>query len=173
MEKYFNFAPVQNYIDPNNQDILWYYIPGFNGYEISNIGIIRSMKHHKKYPFGMIIKPKEVNNIIELFTKQFDDLTYELSDNNNKRQIVKVSEIKQLAFSNTHHVKEYPRKTIVTDRSSRNISCFVKRDEPDKSSLNQIHQVQFYQENTNGKINNGELINTKENSQIIKPIIFI
>ena len=61
------FIPVQNFINPYDQNIWWYYIPGFNGYEISNTGIVRSMKHYKKYPFGILIKPREIKDIRELF----------------------------------------------------------------------------------------------------------
>lgn len=168
MGKISNFAPIQNYIDPNNSSILWYYIPGFNGYEISNTGIIRSMKHYKKYPFGMLIRPREVNDPIELFTKQFNDLTYELSDNNNKRQIMKRSTLLNLAINNQYHVQGYPRTTIVTDIAPRNIRCFIQREEDISSIKNKVHQVQFYYE----KINTDEQNNTKDKSSIIKPLIF-
>ena len=56
MKKISTFVRVENYINPMSQDIWWYYIPGFNGYEISNTGIVRSMKHYKKYPYGILIR---------------------------------------------------------------------------------------------------------------------
>lgn len=119
------FAPVQNYIDVRNPQILWYCIPGFNGYELSNIGIVRSMKHHRKYPFGMIIKPKEVGDVIELFTKQFSELTYELTNNNNERKIVTRTQLNQLVANNPYSTN--PRSTIERDIGSRNISCFINK----------------------------------------------
>ena len=35
---------------------LWYEIPGFNGYEMSDYGLVRSMKYFQRLPFGMLIK---------------------------------------------------------------------------------------------------------------------
>ena len=122
-----NMIPVEKYINPYDRNVIWYYIPGFNGYEICNFGIVRSMKHFKKYPFGILIKPKEINDVVELFVKPFGDLTYELSDNNNKRQIVKASKLKYLAATNPYTVRGYPRPTMVTDIGSRNKRCFVQR----------------------------------------------
>ena len=157
MKKISNFVRVENYIDPLSQDIWWYYVPGFNGYEISNTGIVRSMKHYKKYPYGILIRPREVSNPIELFTKIFPELTYELSDNNNERKIVKRSELQYLASSCPYQIQGYPRRTIVTDIAPRNIKCFIQK-QPDTIPLTeQIHQVQFYY---------------KKDINIINPLIF-
>lgn len=153
-----NFAPVQNYINIYDSNILWYYIPGFNGYEISSTGIVRSMKHFRKYPYGMIIRPKEIKDPIELFVNNYPELTYVLSDNNNERQVVTRTELINLARNNHNKVYGYPRKTIVTDIGSRNI-VLLKPPKP-KSEIpltEQIHEVQFYY---------------KENSNIIQPLIF-
>lgn len=148
------YIPVENYIDPLSQSILWYYIPGFNGYEISNTGIIRSMKHFKKYPYGMLIKPKEVSDPLELFTKSFIDLTYELSNNHNERITIKRSELQQLAYNNTNQVQGYPRLTYVSDIGSRNQRCFIPKKQCDEIPLDQqIHQVQFYYEKDKNIIN--------------------
>ena len=157
------FAPVQNYINPYDINIWWYYIPGFNGYEISNTGIVRSMKHFRKYPFGIVIKPKEVTNVLQLFTEQFDDLTYELSDNYNRRQSIKRSELFKLAFNNPYPIVGYPRKTLFTDVSSRNQRCFIIPNNPGIPSNQQLYQVQFYHENDNDI----------KDTEVIKPIIFI
>jgi hypothetical protein len=154
------YSPVQNYINPYDMNIWWYYIPGFNGYEISNTGIVRSMKHFKKYPFGMIIKPKEVVDVLQLFTEQYDDLTYELSDNYNRRQTIKRSEIINLALNNKFPIAGYPRKTMFTDVSSRNLKCFFPLP---PQQPQEYYQVQFYHEEDN---------NIK-NTEVIKPIIFI
>lgn len=158
MKRISKFIPVERYINPLSQDILWYYIPGFNGYEISNTGIVRSMKHYKKYPYGILIRPREVSDPLELFTKVFDDLIYELSDNNNKRQVVRRSELQYLASTNPYYIQGYPRKTIVTDIASRNIKCFIQRQYDNVPLTEQIHQVQFYYE--------------KDNDVKIKPLIF-
>ena len=166
MKKRSNYIGIEDYIDPLSQNILWYYIPGFNGYEISNTGIVRSMKHYKRYPYGMLIRPKEISNPLELFTKSFPELTYELSNNNNERKIIKRSELQYLAQNNQYAVQGYPRRTFVTDISSRNIKCFVQKHH--KIDLKEPHQVQFYYEK-DIDVKNLELENQ---SPIIKPLIF-
>ena len=50
------YTPVEYVLNPYD-DRLWYYIPGFNGYELSNDYYIRSMKHYRKYPFGILLEP--------------------------------------------------------------------------------------------------------------------
>lgn len=174
-KKTSQFIPVENFIDPLDQNIWWYYIPGFNGYEISNTGIVRSMKHYRKYKFGILIKPKEINNIIELFTVPYSELTYELSDNNNERKVIKRSELQYLASSNPYHVQGYPRRTIITDIAPRNQRIFIqKKCEISSSIKEQVHKVQlYYEQDTDNKIRSGELINMeKEQPHIIQPIIF-
>lgn len=174
-KKVSQFIPVENFINPLDQNIWWYYIPGFNGYEISNTGIVRSMKHYRKYKFGILIRPKEVTNPMELFTNTYSELTYELSDNNNERQVIKRSELQYLASTNPYHVQGYPRRTIITDIASRNQRIFIqKKCKVDKSSLKDIHKVQlYYEQDTDNKIRSGELINMeKEQPHIIQAISF-
>ena len=50
------FTPIQDVLDIYDPNRLWYNIPNFNGYEISNDNYIRSMKHYMKYPYGILIK---------------------------------------------------------------------------------------------------------------------
>ena len=168
------FTPVQQYIDPYNSDLWWYYIPGFNGYEISNTGIVRSMKHFRKYPFGILIKPREIKNPIDLFTKQYNELTYELSDNNNERQVVKRSDLLNLVSSNKYNIEGYPRRTVVSDIGSRNLRYFIKKKSDNSIPLTEkIHQVQFYYEqDTDVKTETGEILNNEKESHIIQPLIF-
>ena len=49
---------------------------------------------------------------------------FELSDDNNQRQRIRLSQLAYLAASNQYAVAGYPRKTIITDTGSRN--KFVK-----------------------------------------------
>lgn len=116
MRKYIAVENVLNIFDINRH---WLFIPqpGFNGYEISNDGYVRSMKHFKKYPYGIIIKPVQ---------SESNDPVFELSDDNNKRKRIKHSEIMNLALNNTSQSLSYPRATVVTDISSRN--KYVKND---------------------------------------------
>ena len=108
-----NFIEVADVLgfDPQR---LWYYIEGFNGYEISNDGYIRSMKHYKKYPTGMLIRPK---------TK--DGQTFELSDDYNRRIKISKSELWNIAMNSKYVQAGYPRSTHISDNASRNIKAFL------------------------------------------------
>lgn len=110
---------VLNIFDNNR---LWYYIPSFDGYEVSNDGYIRSMKHYRKYPYGIIIKPVSR----EPYKGSCDPL-YELSDSDNKRQRIRLSQIMLLAANNQFAVRGYPRLTIISNNSGRN--KFVKNSD--------------------------------------------
>lgn len=104
-------------------DRVWYYIPHYNGYEISNDGYIRSMKHYRKYPFGLLIEPKK-NRKGEIL----QPIRYELSNDNNEREVLTLDEIKNLAYNNPRfNTMGYPRKTFSTDISSRNQRYFVRK----------------------------------------------
>ena len=106
------YTPVENLIDINRFDVLWYDIPGYRGYQLcSNNKLVRSLKHHKKYPYGIIIENNNGNFI--------------LSDSNNNRVKVSLEEIKKL-------VKENPNKkgyhTWEIDHFSRNPREFVHKE---------------------------------------------
>lgn len=109
------FIAIENVLDPFDINRLWYYIPSFNGYEVSNDGYIRSMKHYRKYPCGIMIKPVSR----EPYGSSTDPL-FEISDNNNKRQRIRLSQLIHLARTNQFSVMGYPRTTIVTNTGSRN-----------------------------------------------------
>lgn len=79
------YVAVENVFDIYNDDQIWYRIKGFRGYEISNKGVIRSLKHFKKYPYGIIIQPVNVKKDI-----------FVLSDNNNVRKRMNRVEIYKL-----------------------------------------------------------------------------
>lgn len=114
-----NFKAVEDFIDIFDTNIYWLFIPGFNGYEVSNLGHIRSMKHYVKYPYGILIAPVKR----EPYGNSPDPL-YELSDDNNERKRIRLSQIIHLAMTNRFAVAGYPRATIITNSSSRN--TFVK-----------------------------------------------
>ena len=114
-----NFTPIEDILDIFDYNRIWYYIPGFTGYEVSNDNIVRSMKHYRKYPYGILIKPVKR----EPYGSSPDPL-YELSDDNNERKRIRLSQIIHLAMSNQFAISGYPRATIITDTHSRN--KFVK-----------------------------------------------
>lgn len=114
--------PIQNILNIYDYSRQWMFIPGFNGYEISNDCYIRSMKHYRKYPFGVLINPMRDKR-----NKNTDDPLYELSDNDNNRKRIRLSEIKELVLNNKTKAVGYPRATMVGSNSGRN--KFVKNDD--------------------------------------------
>ena len=123
------FTLVEDILDIES-DRLWYYIPGFRGYEISDDGYIRSMKHYKKYPFGILIQPKK-NKDGQIICP--DDPTYELSDNNNERVLVNFSHLKYLSETTKNKIGGYPKRTCITNTGSRNQRIFIKNTKPEFS----------------------------------------
>lgn len=103
------YTPVEAVLNPY-EPRKWYWLKDFNGYEISEDGYLRSMKHHRKYPYGIMITPKIKG----------EDPTFELSNNQNERVTVKRSELMKMAFENHIGVSGYPRSTMMTDHWSRN-----------------------------------------------------
>lgn len=122
-----HFTDVKDVLDITSNTRLWYYILGFRGYELSNDGYIRSMKHYRKYPFGILIQPKtdKHGNIIHP-----EDPSYELSNNRNERVCIRLSQIRYIISHNDIHVQGYPRKTIISNPSSRTQRIFITREEP-------------------------------------------
>ena len=57
MGKRKNFIGVEDVLNIFDTNRVWYYIPGFNGYELSSDGYLRSMKHYRRYPYGILIQP--------------------------------------------------------------------------------------------------------------------
>lgn len=114
------FTPIETVVNVNDPNLWWFKIPGFNGYEISNTGLVRSMKHFKKYPYGLLIKPRERK------TNPNPDPSYELSDNNNVRQVVRLSQLQHLARTNPYN--QTPCHTDITNIGSRNMRCFIKKE---------------------------------------------
>lgn len=120
MERRSKFTLVEDVLNLYD-DRFWYYLPGFNGYEMSNDGFIRSMKHYKKYPFGMLIQPKKgCRGVIS------EDTLYEISNNKNEKIIISSAELYRLSQSNEYTITGYPRRTCVTDMSPRNQRIFIK-----------------------------------------------
>lgn len=109
------FTAVESVLNIYDNNRVWYYIPGFNGYEVSNDCYIRSMKHYLKYPYGILISPVTR----EPYGSSCDPL-FEISDDNNIRRRIRLSQIIHLAQTSNYHACGYPRATIITDPTSRN-----------------------------------------------------
>jgi hypothetical protein len=121
------YIAVENVINVNDPYILWYYIPGYNGYEISNTLYVRSMKHYMKFPYGILVQPKKNK---EGKVSNPEDPTFELTNNNNERTAIRLSQIVHLAKTNPYAVYGYPRRTYHSDGASRNLRCFLKKQIP-------------------------------------------
>ena len=109
------FTAVESVMDIHDRSRVWYYIPGFNGYEVSNDGYIRSMKHYLRYPYGILISPVTR----EPYGSSCDPL-FEISDDNNIRRRIRLSQLIHLAMTSNYRAAGYPRHTIITDPTSRN-----------------------------------------------------
>jgi len=95
-----NIVPIENAIDIYNPNILWADLsPQYPGYQLSNTGIIRSMKFYKKYPFGILLEAG--NNI------------YKLSNSLNQVEQVNINDLIKIR-------REYTISTICTNPYSRN-----------------------------------------------------
>jgi hypothetical protein len=115
------FIPIESVLDIYDTNRYWMYLPGFNGYEISNDGYVRSMKHYMKYPYGILIQKVKRGKYADS-----PDPLFELSDDDNKRQRIRLSQLMELAMKNQFIVYGYPRATIVTNSGSRN--KYVRND---------------------------------------------
>ena len=102
---------IEDVFDVNDTSRLWYDIPGYNGYQLSNDNYVRSMKHYKKYPFGILLKCGSNGR-------------YQLSNSQNKRVEVSLEEIKTLV-DNNEHSKAYPYHTSEVVSGPRNEKCTI------------------------------------------------
>lgn len=115
--------PLETVLDIND-DRVWFYIENFNGYEVSNDGYIRSMKHFNEYPFGMLLRPAS--------TSKTRGDKFILTNDNNERVGVYVNDLIELAKNDKYIRAGYPRRTCVSDPSSRNQKAFIKRQQVSK-----------------------------------------
>lgn len=103
---------IENVLDVNDESLLWYNIPGYNGYQVSNTNIVRSMKHYKKYSYGILLKS---NNGL-----------YQLSNSQNQRVTISLKEILELV-NNDERSKSYPYHTYQQPNGTRNQKCTIHR----------------------------------------------
>lgn len=130
------YIPIESVFNIETDSQLWYYIPGFNGYEISNLGNVRSMKHFKQYPYGLLIRCKKNSKGEKIF---------ELSNDQNERVRISDKELWNLAINNPYTMAYYPRPTYVSTMSSRNNRIFLKRDRTKKKKKELSNETFFPQ----------------------------
>lgn len=90
-----------------DDDRRWICIKGYNGYEYSNDGLLRSMKNFKVNPIGKLIKKY----------KNKKGYYFILSDDNNQRKKVYEQEIINIINSDKNPII---RRTYETDIDARN-----------------------------------------------------
>lgn len=149
-----SYIPIESVFNIETDSQLWYYIPGFNGYEISNLGNIRSMKHFNQYPYGLLIRCKMNNKGERIF---------ELSNDQNERVRISDKELWNLAMNNPYTMPYYPRATCVSTMDSRNNRIFIKRNKTKYKKKDSISNETFFPHFT--------VIPDKKD--IINPIYFI
>ena len=109
-----------NYYEDNRQ---WICIEGYNGYEYSNDGLLRSMKNFKVNPMGKLIKKY----------KDKKGYYFILSNNSNEREKVYEQEIINIIRSDKN---PSIRKTYETNIGSRNRILSKPKHPKKKINLN-------------------------------------
>ena len=110
-----------------NDNRIWQCIKGYNGYEYSNDGLLRSMKNFNVNPMGKLLK-------------RYHDKKgyyYMLSDNNNDRKKVYETEIMYIVQTDQNPIL---RRTYETDIGSRNRLVYRPKQ---KINLNNIVHPRF------------------------------
>ena len=108
------YKRVEEYLDINDSRV-WFDIPGYNGYQMSQDGFVRSMKHYKKYPYGILLTPTKVTG---------NTAVYSLTNSQNKRVNINSIEINKLIMEDDRSLS-YPHRTSEVYTSSRNQRCTI------------------------------------------------
>lgn len=104
-----NPIPIETIINIYDTSILWSDLgPQYKGYQLSNTGIIRSMKFPKKYPYGILLNTKD--NIAKL------------SNSLNQTEQVDIETLRskiQLYNIPTYYINTNSRNPLITSQSNR------------------------------------------------------
>ncbi len=101
-----------------NDEQLWYDIPNFPAYQISNKEYVRSFKCRKQHPLGVILKPRKTSN----------GIVYELTDRNNFVRTIGLDQIKNIVAQekdDPYYTHEVPRNTQSPQSQMRNKRAFI------------------------------------------------
>ena len=118
------YTGIEEVLDVNDMETWWYYIHEYPAYEVSNATsthghLVRSFKSAHKYPYGMLIKPKDRSNDL--------DPAYELTNLNNERCVVRLSQLIYMARNLPYAVAGYPRHTNMASINCRNQRIFINK----------------------------------------------
>lgn|SRR5574344_799003 len=159
--------PTEVIANPYNDGQQWYYIPGFNGYEVSNYLVIRSFKRYKKYKFGNI--PHLNSNCV-----------YEISNSNNTILDIDGYGAYDLAM---HYIMEhgqaygYPRPTctgpIASPTNNRSFIDFEKAYQTEKAKRKPTLPKQGMTHYAKFTVSQEDTPELAKELPCIKPIYFI
>ena len=121
--------PIESVLDIYDPRILWADIGhDYKGYQISNTGLIRSMKFYKKYPFGILLTPDK-NGI------------YKLSNSLNQIELINRNDLlncKYIFNIPTYYSDCNSRNPLVTSQSK-----IIKKNKEMKEKLQQPSGFHF------------------------------
>ena len=114
---------------------IWFDIPGFNGYQVSNDYFIRSFKYRNRYPYGILVSPKisPIKNVYNPFhygvcVGDRDKVIYELSDNDNMRIEISIQEIIEKSMKIGSRTYRTCYSIPFTEKPPRNKRMFINQD---------------------------------------------
>ena len=156
-----NKIPIEQLWSITIDDQIWYDIPGFNGYQISNYYFIRSFKYRNKHPYGILVSPKrsKEKNIYNPFhymgtVEDRENVIYELSDNDNMRIEISMQEIINISI----------RPGVMTYRT-----CYViPKTETSRNSRMWINQDPELTAKKKGLVRKSVPVNKKEDTAMAR-----
>lgn len=127
--------PLETVVDVNDPNLWFYFIHSFPSYEISSpishdiydrngillynkgSSIVRSLKSVYQYNYGILVRPRSRANP--------NDPTFELTNNQNERVCVRLSQLVYLAKNPPFAVSGYPRHANMVGLTCRNDRKFI------------------------------------------------
>lgn len=128
---------VESIINVYDQRVTWAMLaPDYKGYELSNTGLVRSLKFPNKYAFGYIVEPDK-NGL------------YELSNSLNKRVSVSMEDLINVVKKNnigynipTCYINKNSRNPILSSKSDYMKNRFKNKNEQ-TDTLHQMVETKF------------------------------
>lgn len=109
-----NFDVIEVFGEDDDQ--LWYDIPLFPAYQISNKGYVRSFKRRNIFPYGSVMVPRntDINGVV-----------YQLTDKNNVGRRVSLKELEKIADRTNPYYTTETNSYSCRIKSSRNARAFI------------------------------------------------
>lgn len=103
----------------NEDNLMWYHIPGFNGYTIREDGLVKSLKFQYACPEGYVIKSHRNRN---------GDRYVVLSDDNNIRTKITIKELLNAVKNNEYKYTCDPNRPYYGSRNKVNMKQPVPKN---------------------------------------------